>query len=80
MQVCPLWPRSSRQGRRATFTIINGGRSPQRESTLKMAKNKNKDTQVVYRDSKTGEFLTQRQAERKDPATWEREHIHHPKK
>ena len=45
-----------------------------------MAKNKSKDTQVVYRDSKTGEFLTQGQAERKDPATWEREHIHHPKK
>jgi hypothetical protein len=30
---------------------------------------------VVYRDSKTGEFLTQRQAERKDPATWERQHV-----
>ena len=45
-----------------------------------MGKNNQKDTQVVYRDSKTGEFLTQRQAERKDPATWEREHIHHPKK
>jgi hypothetical protein len=36
-----------------------------------MGKNNNKDTQVVYRDSKTGEFLTQRQAERKDPATWD---------
>lgn len=37
---------------------------------------------VVYRDSKTGEFLTQRQAERKDPATWERQHIatENPKK
>jgi hypothetical protein len=34
-----------------------------------------KDMQVVYRDSKSGEFITQRQAERKDPATWEREHV-----
>jgi len=42
-----------------------------------MGKN-NKDTHVVYRDSKTGEFLTQRQAERKDPATWEREHVKNP--
>jgi len=45
-----------------------------------MGKNNSKDTQVVYRDSKNGEFITQRQAERKDPATWEREHVHHPKK
>ena len=43
---------------------------------------KQSDTKVVYRDSKTGEFITQRQAERKNPATWEREHIyiHPPKK
>jgi hypothetical protein len=41
-----------------------------------MAKNKN--THVVYRDSKNGEFITQRQAERKDPATWEREHVKNP--
>jgi hypothetical protein len=39
-----------------------------------------KDTQAVIRDSKAGEFLTQRQADRKDSATWERERIHHPKK
>jgi hypothetical protein len=43
-----------------------------------MGKNNNKDTHAVYRDSKTGEFLTQRQAERKDPATWEREHVKNP--
>jgi hypothetical protein len=53
---------------------------PTESETLTMAKSDKKDTQVVYRDSKTGEFLTQRQAERKDPATWEREHVHHPKK
>ena len=45
-----------------------------------MAKNNNKDTQVVRRDSDNGQFITRREAERKDPATWEREHIHHPKK
>ncbi len=45
-----------------------------------MAKRNEKDTQVVYRDSKSGRIITERQAERKDPATWEREHIHHPKK
>ena len=45
-----------------------------------MGKNNNKDTGVVYRDSKNGEFITRRQADRKDPATWEREHVHHPKK
>jgi len=55
------------------------GECPQK-AKAEMAKNNNKDTKVVYRDSKTGEFLTQRQAERKDPATWEREHIHPPKK
>lgn len=44
-----------------------------------MSKKQN-DTRVVYRDSKNGEFLTKREAERKDPATWEREHVHHPKK
>jgi hypothetical protein len=44
-----------------------------------MAKN-DKDTQTNYRDSKTAEFITQRQADRKDPATWERERIHHAKK
>ena len=36
------------------------------------------DTRVVYRDSKSGEFITRRQAERKDPATWEREHVKNP--
>ncbi len=45
-----------------------------------MGKNNTKDTRVAIRDSKTGEFITQRQADRKDPATWEREKIHHPKK
>jgi hypothetical protein len=45
-----------------------------------MAKRNTRDTQVVYRDSKDGKFITERQAERKNPATWEREHIHHPKK
>jgi hypothetical protein len=45
-----------------------------------MAKRNEKDTQVVYRDSKNGEFITRREAERKNPATWEREHVHHPKK
>lgn len=44
-----------------------------------MGKGSNKDTRVAIRDSKSGEFMTQRQADRKDPATWERQHIHHPK-
>jgi len=33
-------------------------------------------TREVIRDSKNGEFMTQRQADRKDPATWERQHVH----
>jgi hypothetical protein len=42
---------------------------------------KNKTTTETHiRDSKTGEFITQRQADRKDPATWERERIKYPKK
>ena len=45
-----------------------------------MAKSKQNDTRPVYRDSKTGRIMTERQAERKDPATWERENIHYPKK
>jgi hypothetical protein len=45
-----------------------------------MAQKNNKDTQVVFRDSKDGQFITRREAERKNPATWEREHVHHPKK
>ena len=45
-----------------------------------MAKNNNKDTRVVRRDSDTGEFISRKEAERKDPATWEKQHIHHPKK
>ncbi len=46
-----------------------------------MANNK-PNTRVVYRDSKNGEFITRREADRKNPATWEREHIyiHPPKK
>jgi hypothetical protein len=35
---------------------------------------------VVYRDSKSGEFITKKTAERKDPATWEREHVDTGKK
>lgn len=58
---------------------VHVGERPTELRENQMAKS---DTKVVYRDSKTGEFLTQRQAERKDPATWEREHIyiHPPKK
>jgi hypothetical protein len=44
-----------------------------------MAKSKN-GTREVIRDSDNGRFITERKAERKDPATWERQHIHHPKK
>jgi hypothetical protein len=33
---------------------------------------------VVFRDSKNGEFITRREADRKDPATWEREHVSKP--
>jgi hypothetical protein len=39
-----------------------------------------KPTMIRYRDSKTGEFIPKKQAERKDPATWERQHIPVPKK
>ncbi len=38
------------------------------------------DKRTAYRDSKTGEFITRREAERKDPATWERQHIPKPGK
>jgi hypothetical protein len=33
------------------------------------------DKRVGYRDSKSGEFISRQQAERKNPATWERQHI-----
>jgi len=47
-----------------------------------MANKTTHTTRVVYRDSKNGEFITRQQADRKNPATWEREHvyIHAPKK
>ena len=38
------------------------------------------DKRIAYRDSKTGEFITRREAERKNPATWERQHIPKPGK
>jgi hypothetical protein len=30
---------------------------------------------TVYRDSGTGEFIKKSTAERKDPRTWEKEHV-----
>jgi hypothetical protein len=30
---------------------------------------------VRYRDSSDGKFITKKEAERKNPATWERQHI-----
>jgi len=33
---------------------------------------------VVRRDSKTGQFISQSTANRKDPATWERERLYRP--
>lgn len=53
------------------------------EGLSQMANNNCKPgTRVVYRDSKTGEFITRREAQTKNPATWEREHVynHPPKK
>jgi len=38
------------------------------------------DKRVGYRDSGNGRFITGRQAERKDPKTWERQHIPKPGK
>jgi len=38
------------------------------------------DKRIAYRDSKSGEFITRVQAERKDPAKWERQHIPKPGK
>jgi hypothetical protein len=38
------------------------------------------DKRTAYRDSGTGKFITERQAERKNPATWERQHIPKPGK
>ena len=35
---------------------------------------------TVYRDSKTGEFIPKKTADRKDPATWERERVNTGKK
>ena len=34
--------------------------------------------QTHYRDSNTGQFLKKSEAERKNPATWEKERITHP--
>jgi hypothetical protein len=41
---------------------------------------KKQPTTIRYRDSKNGEFISKREAERKNPATWERQHIPVPKK
>ena len=38
------------------------------------------DRRTAYRDSKTGEFITQKKAERTDPATWEGQNIPKPGK
>jgi hypothetical protein len=38
------------------------------------------DKRIGYRDSKSGEFISKKEAERKDPATWERQHIPKPGK
>lgn len=35
---------------------------------------------IRYRDSKTGEFISKKTANRKNPATWERQHIPVPSK
>jgi hypothetical protein len=32
----------------------------------------------IYRDSRTGRIISQQQAERKNPATWERETVYKP--
>jgi len=34
-----------------------------------------RQTTIRYRDSKTGEFITPKQAAKKNPATWERQHV-----
>lgn len=41
---------------------------------------KKNDTRVVYRDSDNGRIISREQAERKNPATWEKQHVHYPKK
>ncbi len=38
------------------------------------------DKRTAYRDSKTGEFISRETAERKNPATWERQHVPKPGK
>jgi hypothetical protein len=38
------------------------------------------DKRIAYRDSKTGEFISKQQAQRKNPATWERQHVPKPGK
>lgn len=35
-------------------------------------------TRIIFRDSKTGRIISQGTAERKDPATWERERVYRP--
>jgi hypothetical protein len=37
-------------------------------------------TQTVRRDSGNGQFITKKQAERRDPRTWETERIKKPSK
>jgi len=39
-----------------------------------------KKTTTVRRDSGTGEFITKKDAERRDPKTWEKEQIKKPTK
>jgi hypothetical protein len=33
---------------------------------------------TIYRDSKTGQIISQSTANRKDPSTWERERVYRP--
>jgi hypothetical protein len=71
-QDSPLWRGLVHRARETPSTLTAPSRS--RKATIVMATGK----KVVYRDSKNGEFITRREADRKDPATWEREHVKNP--
>src|SRR5438034_3631933 len=64
----------------SSHTVISYAVFCLKKKHTSMEKNNSKDTQVVYRDSKTGRMITEREEEGKDPATQEGVHIHHHNK
>ena len=61
-------------------TRRNGSRFPDDLTLSGGVSMGSKQTQTVRRDSGSGRFITKQQAERRDPRTWEKQHIPKPGK